>query len=127
MADKIKEMLDTIKTMTVVELNDLRKAIEEEFDVSAAAPVAVAAAPAAGGDGGDDAADSTVSVYVKSPGASKVAVIKVIRSLTGLGLKESKELAESAGAKAIKEGIEQAEADKIAKELEAAGAVVEVK
>lgn len=130
MADKIQEVLDIIKGMTVLELNDLRKAIEEEFDVTAAAPVAVAAAPAAGGGeeaGGGSDDGGTVSVFIKSPGAKKIEVIKVIRNLTGLPLKEAKELAESAGAKAVKEDIEKAEAEKIAADLQAAGAEVEIK
>jgi large subunit ribosomal protein L7/L12 len=127
MADKIAEVLDIIKNMTVLELNELRKAIEEEFGVTAAAPVAVAAAPAAGGAAEAEEEVSTVSVFIKSPGDKKIEVIKVIRNITGLALKEAKELAESAGAKPVKENIEKAEADKIAKDLEAAGAVVEVK
>lgn len=130
MADKIKEVLDIIKAMTVLELNDLRKAIEEEFDVTAAAPVAVAAAaPAAGGDAGAAAAEeeATVSVFIKDAGAKKIEVIKVIRTVTGLPLKEAKDLAESAGATPVKEGIEKAEAEKLAAELKAAGAVVEIK
>ena len=125
MADKIKEVLDVIKEMTVLELNDLRKAIEKEFDVTAAAPVAVAAAAPVAAPAEEEAA--TVSVFVKSPGAKKIEVIKVIRTLTGLPLKDAKELAESAGAKAVKEDIEKAEAEKIAADLKAAGAEVEIK
>ncbi len=128
MADKIKEVLDVIKAMTVLELNDLRKAIEEEFDVTAAAPVAVAAAPVAGAAPAAAAEeDATVSVFIKDAGAKKIEVIKVIRTVTGLPLKEAKDLAESAGATPVKEGIEKAEADKLAAELQAAGAVVEIK
>lgn len=128
MADKIKEVLDTIKTMTVLELNDLRKAIEEEFGVTAAAPVAVAAAPAAqGGAAAADEGPSTVSVFIKSPGEKKIEVIKVIRNITGLSLTDAKNMAENGGAKAVKENIEKTEADKIVAELTAAGAVVEVK
>ena len=127
MADKIQEVLDVIKGMTVLELNDLRKAIEEEFDVTAAAPVAVAAAAPAAGAAPAEEEESTVSVFIKSPGAKKIEVIKVIRNLTGLPLKDAKELAESAGAKAVKEDIEKAEADKIAADLKAAGAEVEIK
>lgn len=131
MADKIQEVLDVIKSMTVLELNDLRKAIEEEFDVTAAAPVAVAAAAApvaAGGEGGGAEEEaSTVSVFIKDHGAKKIDVIKVIREITGLPLKEAKELAESAGAKAVKEDIEKAEADSIAEKLKGAGAEVEIK
>ena len=124
MADSIQQAFDVIKNMTVLELNDLRKKIEEEFDVKA---VAVAAGPAAGGDDAGPAAASTVSVFVTDPGASKIDVIKAIREITGLGLKEAKELAESNGATAVKEGIEEAEAKTIAEKLKAAGAVVDVK
>lgn len=125
MADNVTKVFDLIKEMTVLELNDLRKKIEEEFDVKAVAPVAVAGA--AGTDASADAANSTVSVFIKDPGASKIEVIKVIREITGLALKDAKEMAESAGAKPLKEGIEQAEADQIAEKLKAAGAVVEIK
>lgn len=130
MADKIQEVLDIIKSMTVLELNDLRKAIEEEFDVTAAAPVAVAAAaPVAGGGegGGGEEESSNVSIFIKDHGPKKVEVIKVIREITGLSLKEAKELAESAGTKAVKEDIEKAEADSIVEKLKGAGAEVEVK
>lgn len=125
MADNVTKVFDLIKEMTVLELNDLRKKIEEEFDVKAVAPVAVAGAASA--DASVDAANSTVSVFIKDPGASKIEVIKVIREITGLALKDAKEMAESAGAKPLKEGIEQAEADQIAEKLKAAGAVVEIK
>ncbi|MGL4367112.1 MAG: 50S ribosomal protein L7/L12 [Brevinemataceae bacterium] len=121
MADNVTKVFDLIKDMTVLELNELRKKIEVEFDVQAT----VAAAPAAAAD--TAAASSTVSVFVKDAGASKIEVIKAIREITGLGLKEAKELAESAGAKALKSDIEQAEADQIAEKLKAAGAVVEIK
>ncbi|MGL4394410.1 MAG: 50S ribosomal protein L7/L12 [Brevinema sp.] len=123
MADNVTKVFDLIKDMTVLELNDLRKKIEVEFDVQAT----VAAAPAAAGGGAAETEDSTVSVFVKDAGASKIEVIKVIREITGLGLKEAKEMAESAGATALKEGIEKAEADQIAEKLKAAGATVEVK
>lgn len=125
MADNVTKVFDLIKEMTVLELNDLRKKIEEEFDVKAVAPVAIAGAAHA--DASADAASSTVSVFIKDPGASKIEVIKVIREITGLALKDAKEMAESAGAKPLKEGIEQAEADQIAEKLKAAGAVVEIK
>ncbi|OHD56018.1 MAG: 50S ribosomal protein L7/L12 [Spirochaetes bacterium GWF1_51_8] len=128
--DKITQVIDIISEMTVLELNELRKAIEEKFDVKAAAPMAVAAvaAPSAGaGDGGKEEEASTVSVYIKAPGDKKVEVIKVVRNITGLPLKEAKDLTESAGATAVKENIEKADAEKIKKDLEAAGAVVEIK
>ncbi|MGL5955120.1 MAG: 50S ribosomal protein L7/L12 [Brevinema sp.] len=123
MADNVTKVFDIIKEMTVLELNELRKKIEVEFDVQAT----VAAAPAAGGDAGAVAEVSTVSVFVKDPGSSKIEVIKAIRELTGLGLKEAKEMAESAGATPLKADIEQAEADQIAEKLKAAGATVEIK
>ncbi|MGL5254984.1 MAG: 50S ribosomal protein L7/L12 [Brevinema sp.] len=123
MADNVQKVFDLIKDMTVLELNDLRKKIEEEFDVKA---VAAAAAPAAGAAGAA-AASTTVSVFITDPGANKIEVIKAVREITGLGLKEAKEMAESMGKTALKEGIEDAEAKTIKEKLEAAGAVVEVK
>lgn len=122
MADNVTKVFDLIKDMTVLELNDLRKKIEIEFDVQAT----VAAAPSGGGDAGAVEV-STVSVFVKDHGPSKIEVIKAIREITGLGLKEAKEMAESAGSTALKADIEQAEADQIAEKLKAAGAVVEIK
>lgn len=122
MADNVTTVFDLISKLTVLELNDLRKKIEVEFDVQAT----VAAAPAGGG-AAEAAESSTVSVYVMDPGASKIEVIKAIRELTGLGLKEAKEMAESKGATPLKADIEQAEADQMAEKLKAAGAVVEVK
>ena len=123
MADNVTKVFDLIKDMTVLELNDLRKKIEVEFDVQAT----VAAAPGAGAGAADADEVSTVSVFVKDHGASKIEVIKAIREITGLGLKEAKEMAESAGATALKADIEQAEADQIAEKLKAAGATVEIK
>ncbi|NPV02627.1 MAG: 50S ribosomal protein L7/L12 [Brevinematales bacterium] len=125
--DKITQVIDIISEMTVLELNELRKAIEEKFDVKAAAPVAVAAAAPAAGEGAKEEEASTVSVYIKSPGEKKVEVIKVVRNITGLPLKEAKDLTESAGATPVKENIEKADAEKLKKDLEAAGAVVEIK
>ena len=124
MADNVQKVFDLIKDMTVLELNDLRKKIEEEFDVKA---VAAVAAPGAAGGAAAPAAATTVSVFIKDPGANKIDVIKAVRELTGLGLKEAKEMAESMGKTALKEGIEEAEAKTIKEKLEAAGAVVEVK
>ena len=128
-SDKITQVIDAISAMTVLELNELRKAIEEKFDVKAAAPVAVAAIAAPAGDGGaaKDDEPSTVSVFVKDAGEKKIEVIRVIRNATGLPLKEAKDLAESNGAKAVKENLEKADADKLAKELESVGAKVEIK
>ena len=126
------EIIEAIKQMNVVELSDVVKALEEEFGVSAAAPVAVAAAPAAGGtpaEGGSDAAagdQSEFEVSLKDIGPNKINVIKAVREVTSLGLREAKELVESAPT-AIKEGIAKEEADEIKGKLEEAGAAVEVK
>ena len=124
------EMMEAIKQMNVLELSDLVKALEEEFGISAAAPVAVAAAPAAGGaaaaDGGPDEAQSEFEVSIKEIGPNKINVIKAVREVTSLGLREAKELVESAPA-AVKEAVVKDEADSIKAKLEEAGAVVEVK
>ena len=125
MAD-IQKFIEEIKGMTVLELNELVKALEEEFGVSAAAPVAVAAAaaPAAGAAAAEEKTE--FDVILKSFGDNKVGVIKEVRAITGLGLKEAKDLVEAAP-KAIKEGVAKDEADKIKAQLEGAGAAVEVK
>ncbi|MCI8325330.1 MAG: 50S ribosomal protein L7/L12 [Clostridia bacterium] len=123
MAD-IAKMLEEIKGMTVLELNDLVKAIETEFGVSAAA-MAVAA-PAAGGAAAAEEEKTEFDVILKAFGANKLAVIKTVREITGLGLADAKALVESAP-KAIKEGIAKDAADEIAKKLTDAGAEVEVK
>ncbi|MCH9016870.1 MAG: 50S ribosomal protein L7/L12 [Chloroflexi bacterium] len=125
------EILEAIKQMNVIELADMVKALEEEFGISAAAPVAVAAAPAAGGaaaDGGGAAAEeqSEFEVNLKEIGPNKISVIKAVREVTSLGLREAKELVESAPA-AIKEGIAREEANEIKGKLEEAGAAVEIK
>ena len=126
------EIIEAIKQMNVVELADVVKALEDEFGISAAAPVAVAAAPAAGGasaDGGGAAAaeeQSDFEVNLKEIGPNKINVIKAVREVTSLGLREAKELVESAPA-AIKEGIARDEADQIKTKLEEAGAAVEIK
>ena len=121
MAVSREEIIAAIKEMSVLELNELVKAIEEEFGVTAAAPMAVAAAAAT-----EDEGPSTVNVVLKEVGASKINVIKVVRELTGLGLKEAKELVDAAP-KAIKEGISVEEADAIKAKLVEAGATVEYK
>src|SRR3990172_6343267 len=121
-----EELLDTFKSMTVLELNDFLKAFEEEFGVTAAAPVAVAAAPAAGG--GEAAAaeeKDEFDVVLVAAGDKKIQVIKEVRAITGLGLKEAKELVEGAP-RPVKEGVSKDEAAKIKKQLEGAGAAVEV-
>ena len=124
MNEKSTQILELVKGLTILELADLVKALEEEFGVSAA-PVAVAAAP--GAAAAPAAEEKTeFDVILKSAGANKLAVIKVAREITGLGLKDAKDLVESAP-KAIKEGVSKEEADKIAEDLKAAGAEVEVK
>ncbi|MHA6481165.1 50S ribosomal protein L7/L12 [Paenibacillus sp. strain BS8-2] len=116
-----EQILEAIKGMTVLELNDLVKAIEEEFGVTAAAPVAVVAGGAV-----EAAAQTEFDVILTSAGASKINVIKVVREITGLGLKEAKELVDSAP-KAIKEKVGEEEANGVKAKLEEAGASVEVK
>jgi large subunit ribosomal protein L7/L12 len=127
MSDKVQNLIEEVKALTVLELSELVHALEEEFGVSAAAPVAVAAAPAAAEEGGAAAAEkSTFDVVIESVGANKISVIKVVRELTGLGLKEAKDLVD-ASPKAIKEGVSQDEADTMKAKLEEAGATVELK
>lgn len=123
MAD-VKKFIEDIKSMTVVELNDLVKAIEEEFGVSAAA-MAVAA-PAAGGAAAAEEEKTEFDVILKDVGANKIPVIKVVREITGLGLAESKALVESAPSK-IKEGIAKEAAEEMAAKFKEAGATVEIK
>ena len=121
-----QKVIDTVEKMTVLELSELVKAIEDKFGVVAAAPVAVAgAAPAAGG-AEEDAGSDTVDVVLKSAGDKKIQVLKAVREITGLGLKEAKDLVDSAP-KAVKEGLEKAEAEEIKKTLEAQGAEIELK
>lgn len=121
----VEAILESIEKLTLLEAAELVKAMEEKFGVSAAAPVAVAAAPAAAAPAED--ADAEVSVVLASvPADKKIAVLKEVRTLTGLGLKEAKDLVEAAP-KAIKENIKKDEAESIKKTLEAAGAVVEIK
>ena len=117
-----EQIIEAIKAMTVLELNDLVKACEEEFGVSAAAPVAVAAAGAAAVEEAKDEFD----VILKEVGAEKIKVIKVVREITGLGLKEAKDLVDGAP-KTVKEAVPTAEAEELKKQLEAVGAVVELK
>ena len=122
-SEKILAMIEEIKALTVLELNELVKALEEEFGVSAAA--AVVAAPAAGGEAAAAEKDS-FDVVLAEIGDNKMAVIKAVKDITGLGLKESKELVESAP-KALKEGAAKAEAEEIKAKLEEAGEKVELK
>ena len=126
MNEKSTQILELVKGLTILELADLVKALEEEFGVSAA-PVAAVAAPGAAGAAAPAAEEKTeFDVILKAAGANKLAVIKVAREITGLGLKDAKDLVESAP-KAIKEGVAKDEAEKIAEQLKAAGAEVEVK
>ena len=121
---KMAEMVETIKNMTVLELSDLVKVLEDELGVSAAAPVAMAAAP-----GGGEAAveeQTEFDVVLTQVGSQKIQVIKEVRGITALGLKEAKELVESAP-KAIKEGVSKEEAEEVKAKLEAAGATAEIK
>ncbi|WP_198262580.1 50S ribosomal protein L7/L12 [sulfur-oxidizing endosymbiont of Gigantopelta aegis] len=125
MAVSKDEMLEAIANMSVMEVVELIEAMEEKFGVTAA--VAVAAAPAAGGDAGGDAAEQTeFDVILTAVGDKKVNVIKAVRAITGLGLKEAKGVVDGAPAP-VKEGVEKAEAEEIKKQLEEAGASVELK
>jgi large subunit ribosomal protein L7/L12 len=122
------DLIEAIKGMTVLELSELVKALEEEFGVSAAAPLAVAAAPAAGGapEAAAEEEKTSFDVILSGAGDKKIQVIKVVRSLTGLGLKEAKALVDEAP-KPVKEGVNKDEAEDAKKQLEEAGASVEVK
>ena len=123
-----EEILEVIKTMSVLELSDLVKSLEDEFGITAAAPVAVAAAPAAGGAdaGAAEEEQSEFDVTLQEIGPNKINVIKAVREITSLGLREAKELVESAPAR-IKEGVAKDEANNVKGKLEDAGAVAEVK
>ncbi|OTA40918.1 MAG: 50S ribosomal protein L7/L12 [Symbiobacterium thermophilum] len=125
---KAAEVIEIIKGMTALELKELKELFEETFGVTAAAPVAVAAAPAAGAAAAAPAAEEKTEfdVILKSAGANKIAVIKVVRELTGLGLKEAKDLVDGAP-KPVKEKVSKADADAAAEKLKEAGAEVEVK
>jgi large subunit ribosomal protein L7/L12 len=125
----VDTIFEGLGKLTVLELVELKNKIEEEWGITAAAPVAVAAAgaPAAGGDGGAAAEEKTsFDVVLTEAGAQKIQVIKVVRAVTGLGLKEAKDLVDSAP-KPVKEGVNQEEADQIKSQLEEAGASVELK
>ncbi len=123
------QILEAIDTMTVLELSELVKAFEERYGVTAAAPAAVAAGPAAGGDGAAAAAPEEQTEFdamLTEVGANKILVIKAVRELTGLGLKEAKDLVDAAP-KAVKEGVTKEEAEQVKEKLAEAGASVEVK
>ena len=129
LTEKMKSVMDTIEKMTVMELADLVKALEDKFGVVAAAPVAAGAVGGAAAGGAAPAAaeeKSTFTVVLAAAGASKIQVIKELRTLTSLGLKEAKDLVDGAP-KTIKEGATKEEADKIKKQLETAGAKIELK
>jgi large subunit ribosomal protein L7/L12 len=121
------KLVESLGSMTVLELVDLKNKLEEEWGVTAAAPMAVAAAPAAGGDGAAAAEEkSAFDVVLSEAGGQKIQVIKVVRAVTGLGLKEAKDLVDGAP-NPVKEGLAQEEADQIKAQLEEAGATVELK
>ena len=119
MSEKVVKLIEDVKALTVLELSELVKALEEEFGVSAAAPVAVAAAPAA-------EEKTEFDVILKAAGANKIQVIKAVREITGLGLKEAKAVVDEAP-KAVKEGVSKEDAESIKAKLTEAGAEVEVK
>lgn len=122
-SEKIVKFVEDIKTLTVLELNELVKAIEEEFGVSAAAPVAVVGAA---GAAAAEEEQTEFTVVLEAAGGEKIKVIKAVRELTGLGLKEAKELVDGAPSN-VKEGVEKAEAEAIKKQLEEVGATVVLK
>ncbi len=124
-SEKVTNLIEEVKGLTVLELSELVKALEEEFGVSAAAPVAVAAAPAAGAAAPVEE-KTEFTVELKDAGAQKIKVIKVVRELTGLGLKDAKALVDSAP-KAVKEGVAKDAAEEAKAKLEEVGAVVELK
>jgi large subunit ribosomal protein L7/L12 len=128
MALSKEEILEAIAEMSVIDVVELIEAMEEKFGVSAAAPVAAAAAPAAdgGGDASEEADDAPVDIHLTEVGDKKVDVIKAVRAITGLGLKDAKGLVDTAPS-VIKEGVVKAEADEYAKQLEDAGAKAELK
>ena len=124
----VEAILESIEKLTLLEAAELVKAMEEKFGVSAAAPVAVAAAPAAAGApaAADEGASEVNVILASVPADKKIAVLKEVRAITGLGLKEAKDLVDGAP-KAVKEGVKKEDADAIKKQLEAAGATVEIK
>ncbi|MFM1514616.1 50S ribosomal protein L7/L12 [Helcococcus ovis] len=126
MSEKVTKLVEEVKELTVLELSELVKALEEEFGVSAAAPVAVAAAPVAGGEVAAAAEQTEFDVVLESAGSGKIKVIKVVREETGLGLKEAKEIVDGAP-KTLKEKVSKEEAEALKAKLEEAGATVEIK
>ncbi len=126
MSEKIAEIVEKIKALSLVEAAELKKALEEEFGVTAAAPVVMAGGPVAGGDAAPAEEKTEFDVILQSAGDKKINVIKVVRQHTGLGLKEAKDLVDGAP-KTVKEGVSKDEAEKKKKELEEAGATVTIK
>ena len=124
MSEKVTKLIEDVKSLTVLELSELVKALEEEFGVSAAAPGAVAAAPAAAAPAAEE--KTTFDVFLKDIGQQKIQVIKVVREITGLGLKEAKDLVDAAP-KAIKEGVSKDDAEAMKEKLVKVGAEVELK
>jgi large subunit ribosomal protein L7/L12 len=126
LSENVAKVLQTVENMTVLEMSDLVKAMEEKFGVTAAAPMAMMAMPGAGGDAVVAEEQTEFDVVLAAAGDKKIQVIKEVRAMTGLGLKEAKELVESAP-KAVKEGVSKEDADKFKVKLEAVGATVEIK
>lgn len=126
MSEKIAEIVEKIKALTLVEASELKQALEDEFGVTAAAPVAMAAAAAPGEAAAAEEEKTEFDVILASFGDKKINVIKVVRAHTGLGLKEAKDLVDGVP-KPVKEGVSKEEAEKVKKELEEAGATVEIK
>ena len=127
MSEKLDSIINSIAELSVLELSELVKALEDKFGVTAAAPMAFAAAPAAGGAAAAaDAEPTSFDVILKDAGAQKIAVIKVVKDAAGLGLKEAKELVDGAP-KEVKKGLSKEDAGKLKEQLEAAGATVELK
>lgn len=126
MTEKVASLVEQIKSLTLTEAAELKKALEDEFGVTAAAPVVMAGAPAAGAAAPAAEEKTEFNVVLAEVGAQKLNVIKAVRAITGLGLKEAKDLVEGAP-KVVKEGVSKEEAEKIKKELEEAGAKVELK
>jgi len=126
MSEKVTKLIEDVKSLTVLELSELVKALEEEFGVSAAAPMAVAAAPAAAGGAAAAEEKTEFDVVLKAAGDNKIKVVKAVKDITGLGLKEAKEMVDGAP-KTIKEKVAKDAAEDIKKQLEELGAQVEVK
>ncbi len=128
LSEKVSQIIELIEGLTVLELAELVKALEDKFGVTAAAPVAaVAAAPAAGGAAEPAEEKSSFDVFLKAPGENKIQTIKVVREITGLGLKEAKELVDNPGSQPLKSGVSKEEAEEVKKKLESIGAQVEIK